>query len=99
MSACDDRLDGIPQTSPRDSGASLLTRAFWHLRDTFEAISYRPGGYHPVELGDKFHNRYVVEHKLGHGGFSTVWLLRDLQHKHKRLVALKITISDRKSVV
>ena len=33
MSACDNRLDGIPQTSPRDSGASLLTRAFWHLRD------------------------------------------------------------------
>ena len=33
MSACDDRLDGIPQTSSRDSGASLLTRAFWHLRD------------------------------------------------------------------
>ena len=28
---------------------------------------YRPGGYHPVELGDEFNNRYVVEHKLGHG--------------------------------
>ena len=55
---------------------------------------YRPGGYHPVELGDKFNNRYVVEHKLGHGGYSTVWLARDLQHEHKRLVALKIMMSD-----
>ena len=54
---------------------------------------YRPGGYHPVELGDKFNNRYVVEHKLGHGGYSTVWLARDLQHEHKRLVALKIMMS------
>ena len=54
---------------------------------------YRPGGYHPVELGDKFYNRYVVEHKLGYGGYSTVWLARDLQHEHKRLVALKIMVS------
>ena len=59
-----------------------------------ERISfYRPGGYHPVELGDKFYNRYVVEHKLGCGGNSTVWLARDLQHEHKRLVALKIMMS------
>ena len=61
---------------------------------TTERISlYRPGGYHPVELGDKFYNRYVLEHKLGFGGYSTVWLARDLQHKHKRLVALKVVIS------
>ena len=49
---------------------------------------YEPGGYHPVELGDKFSNRYVVEHKLGYGGYSTVWLARDLLQE--RLVALKI---------
>ena len=42
---------------------------------------YEPGGYHPVELGDKFSNRYVVEHKLGYGGYSTVWLARDLRQK------------------
>ena len=55
---------------------------------------HQPRGYHPVELGDKFYNRYVVEHKLGHGGFLTVWLARDLQHEHKRLLALKVKILD-----
>jgi hypothetical protein len=51
---------------------------------------YCPGGYHPVRLGDKFNDRYIVEHKLGHGGFSTVWLAQDTQMQ--RLVALKINV-------
>lgn len=39
---------------------------------------YRPGGYHPVCLGDTFKNgRYEIQHKLGWGGFSTVWLAHD----------------------
>jgi hypothetical protein len=39
---------------------------------------YCPGGYHPVTLGDKFESgRYNVYHKLGFGGFSTVWLAID----------------------
>ncbi|KAF8251857.1 kinase-like protein [Wilcoxina mikolae CBS 423.85] len=33
---------------------------------------YRPGGYHPVHLGNKLNNgRYVVEHKLGYGSYAT----------------------------
>ena len=40
---------------------------------------YRPGGYHPVHLGDIYHQRYKVIHKLGFGTYSTVWLARDLQ--------------------
>jgi serine/threonine-protein kinase SRPK3 len=39
---------------------------------------YRPGGYHPVSIGDSFsNNRYIVVRKLGWGEFSTVWLARD----------------------
>lgn len=39
---------------------------------------YRQGGFHPVSLGDTFKDgRYMVHHKLGWGGFSTVWLVRD----------------------
>ncbi|KAG8861861.1 serine/threonine protein kinase, CMGC group [Serendipita sp. 411] len=39
---------------------------------------YKPGGYHPVHIGDEFSDgRYVVVRKLGWGHFSTVWLARD----------------------
>ena len=42
---------------------------------------YRPGGYHPVHLGDTFHNgQYKVIRKLGDGAYSTVWLARDLKY-------------------
>ena len=46
--------------------------------DAIEWISsYRSGGYHPVELGDEFNSRYVVEHKLGYGGCSIAWMARE----------------------
>lgn len=47
-----------------------------HTQESFS--KYRPGGYHPVNLGDAFkNNRYEVHHKLGWGVFSTVWLAFD----------------------
>ena len=42
---------------------------------------YIKGGYHPVKIGDLFHNRYHVVRKLGWGHFSTVWLCWDLTDK------------------
>jgi serine/threonine-protein kinase SRPK3 len=54
-----------------------------------ETLNYRPGGFHPVHLNDVFKKgRYTVIHKLGHGGFATVWLARD--KVRLRYVALKI---------
>lgn len=39
---------------------------------------YRPDGYHPVVLGDRFNNdQYKVIRKLGDGSYSTVWLAHD----------------------
>lgn len=52
---------------------------------------YRKGGYHPVSVGDVFHERYVVIRKMGWGHFSTVWLSWDLCQRH--FVALKIVKS------
>ncbi|KZV99851.1 kinase-like protein [Exidia glandulosa HHB12029] len=53
---------------------------------------YQPGGYHPVRIGDTFHDgRYLVVRKLGWGHFSTVWLAKD--HKTDRHVALKVVKS------
>uniref|UniRef100_T1JHC3 non-specific serine/threonine protein kinase n=1 Tax=Strigamia maritima TaxID=126957 RepID=T1JHC3_STRMM len=64
------------------------------IEETFESDykqedpnSYCEGGYHPVTIGDTYHNRYIVIRKLGSGYFSTVWLCQDLQYT--RFVALK----------
>ena len=54
---------------------------------------YRKGGYHPIHLGDVLKSgRYSILHKLGHGGFSTVWLARD--EYQNRLVSLKVLTAD-----
>lgn len=57
---------------------------------------YTLGGYHPTVIGDQFHNgRYEVVHKLGFGGYSTIWLARD---KHlQRYVSLKILVASESS--
>ena len=54
------------------------------------------GGYHPVKVGDLYHNRYHVIRKLGWGHFSTVWLCWDMQCK--RFVALKGILSCLKTI-
>lgn len=43
---------------------------------------------YPIYLGEVLDDRYLVEHKLGVGGGSTVWMAFDLQDK--REVALKV---------
>ncbi|CCW61497.1 unnamed protein product [Phytomonas sp. EM1] len=52
------------------------------------AAEYRRGGYHPVVVGDIYHNRYRIVKKLGWGYFSTVWLVWDYQEE--RYQAMKI---------
>lgn len=51
---------------------------------------YKPGGLHPTHLGDLLGHdgRYRVAHKLGHGGFGTVWLCRDLEEERWRAVKI-----------
>ena len=55
-----------------------------HLYDTTnnERVLY------PVCVGEVLNERYLVEHKIGFGGFSTVWMAHDLQETKD--VALKI---------
>ena len=54
---------------------------------------YLPGGYHPVHLGDTFHDgTYEVVHKLGYGQYSTVWLVKD--RKRGRYASMKILAAE-----
>ena len=53
---------------------------------------YRPGGYHPVVIGDYLHDRYHVVHKLGFGTYSTTWLARD--RNARSYVAIKIAVAN-----
>ncbi|CAH0054480.1 unnamed protein product [Clonostachys solani] len=54
---------------------------------------YRPGGFHPVAIGDVLnHGRYKILHKLGWGGYSTTWAAKDQQDN--QYVAVKIATSE-----
>lgn len=53
---------------------------------------YRPGGYHPVMIGDILHGRYRIVDKLGFGGYSTIWLAQD--SRLEKYVAIKVGIAD-----
>ena len=51
----------------------------FYLEETL--AHYRPGGFHPVCLGDTFKDdRYRIHDKLGWGGYSTVWLAKDTRY-------------------
>ncbi|KAF2106493.1 protein kinase [Lophiotrema nucula] len=53
---------------------------------------YDSWDYYPTRIGTTLNNRYCIIHKLGHGGFSTVWLAHDT--KEGRNVAMKILIAE-----
>jgi len=60
--------------------------------DEEDSEDYCKGGYHPVQVGEKYRDgRYTVVRKLGWGHFSTVWLSRD--NTNGKHVALKVVRS------
>ncbi|RPB09652.1 hypothetical protein P167DRAFT_526917 [Morchella conica CCBAS932] len=61
-----------------------------------DIAEYRPGGYHPVQLGDTFNEKYEIVRKLGFGKFSTIWLAIDTTVE--RPVALKILKADSQGI-
>ncbi|KAG5969417.1 hypothetical protein E4U56_008319 [Claviceps arundinis] len=60
--------------------------------DIEDVHRYRPGGYHPIHIDDRLNERYRIVEKLGHGGYSTVWLALDEQTT--KYVAVKVGVSD-----
>ncbi|KAL4783312.1 kinase-like domain-containing protein [Aspergillus varians] len=75
------------------SHSQMSSPIYWPQDDIENLEGYRPGGYHPTNINDKFLNgRYKVVHKLGYGSYSTVWLARD--QEAGRYVALKIIVAE-----
>ncbi|VTT62030.1 unnamed protein product, partial [Fusarium fujikuroi] len=59
------------------------------VEDACEPIErYEEGLYYPVCIGEVLIDRYCVEHKLGHSGFSTVWMAYNMLSNNN--IALKI---------
>ncbi|KND89443.1 SRSF protein kinase 3 [Tolypocladium ophioglossoides CBS 100239] len=100
-----DNVQGPDPPLPQDSSASKqhLTSApnvdsaattLLDLEDFEEGkAAYRPGGFHPVYVGDVYKDRYLVLNKVGYGVYSTVWLVRDLLDdigEENRFRALKV---------
>lgn len=59
-----------PTSEPRDDNPPRSIEEGSH--------AYQPGGFHPVYIGDVYHDRYKILSKIGYGVYSTVWLARDL---------------------
>ena len=86
----EDDFDEAYEDDDNSSAASTTSRSDVSELDGEGSEGYRPGGYHPVRVGDVFHARYTVVEKLGWGHFSTVWACKDADDGSGPLVALKV---------
>jgi hypothetical protein len=70
-----------PPPTPPSRAPGHQERRFKDTTSPCEWIEdYRPGGFHPVHLGDLFNDgQFKVVRKLGEGAYSTVWLAHDLR--------------------
>lgn len=61
---------------------------------------YRRGGYHPIRLGGLLKDgRYKILHKLGWGGYSTVWAARDQRFRLSlSLIDMELTSCQRTTI-
>ncbi len=57
-------------------------------RRTSRGVRRRRNTYYPLSIGEVLADRYRIEHKLGWGGYSTVWMAQGTQEN--KAVALKI---------
>lgn len=84
--SCQDEDGGSNSNSAYGDGAGTFD---CNLSESEDANSYVPGGYHPVQVGEIYDDRYRIEGKLGWGYFSTVWLATDMKTKPPCFVAIK----------
>ena len=89
-----DELRHVPSTKTAGQGDKIRYRRLCLDESGYEDVDrYRPGGFHPVDIGDKI-AQYTVLHKLGSGGFATVWLVESSEDNRPGYYALKVLCAD-----
>ncbi|KAJ8129556.1 hypothetical protein O1611_g4073 [Lasiodiplodia mahajangana] len=74
-----------------DCGSFVRSNDEDEIKQVSEKLErYTQGLYYPVYVGELLADRYRIEHKLGHGSFSVVWMAHDI--RLKKDVALKIMV-------
>lgn len=67
----------LPNSVPRAS--NQLKDLEWPEED-LSSTAQEGAGFYPLRLGEAFDDeRFIIIRKLGWGGYSTVWLAKDLQ--------------------
>ncbi|KAB5562700.1 kinase domain-containing protein [Coniochaeta sp. 2T2.1] len=89
---CSRLVSTIPNYRPRIPTMPADDPLYEHINEVEGLNYYRPGGYHPIQIGDRYQDRYRIVHKLGYGSYSTIWLARDEQMA--KYVAFKVGIAD-----
>jgi len=69
-----------------------IAPTYTSVEDVENLEQYCEGEFHPIHIGDQFHDRYRIVNKLGYGSYSTVWLVKDEQRS--QYSSLKITTAD-----
>ncbi len=63
----------------RNGLKAKMNESFYCEVDAEPLERYRKRGYHPTHLGDTLKDGSCeIIHKLGWGGYATVWLAKDL---------------------
>lgn len=75
MTADPSPTSALPPSSPSPGRCDTIPPNASDIEEGRDA--YRPGGFHPVYIGDVYHDRYEVLNKIGYGAYSTVWLVND----------------------
>ncbi|KAJ5362390.1 hypothetical protein N7541_003234 [Penicillium brevicompactum] len=82
----------VPKNFSSSADSGPLPFKYVPIEEVERLEKYKPGGYHPILIGDVLQSRYRVAHKLGYGAYSTTWLCRDYQSNS--YVAVKVGTAD-----
>lgn len=87
--------DATGANSEQTDEQSNFVFKYLPIDDVERLENYRMGGYHPIAIGDTLKDgRYEVVDKLGHGGYSTIWIVKD-KYAANTYAAVKVCISNK----